>query len=199
MPSNLGLVECVPNFSEGRSKEKINEIISVIKSITGVEVKDIDMGSDTNRTVVTFVGNPEAVKEAAFLSVKKASEIIDMRKHSGAHPRMGATDVCPFVPVDNISMEDCVLIANEVGKRIGEELKIPVYLYEEAAKSKERSNLANVRQGEYEGLKDRVSNPEWKPDYGPFSFNENPATMNVAVIIVIENHLPYQSNISCKT
>tara|TARA_A100001037_G_scaffold239041_1_gene218525 strand:+ start:385 stop:2214 length:1830 start_codon:yes stop_codon:yes gene_type:complete len=172
MPSNLGLVECVPNFSEGKSKEKINQIISVIESVTGVKVKDVDMGSDTNRTVVTFVGNPEAVKEAAFLSVKKASEIIDMRKHSGAHPRMGATDVCPFVPVDNISMEDCILIANEVGKRIGEELKIPVYLYEEAAKSKERSNLANVRQGEYEGLKDRVSNPQWKPDYGPFSFNE---------------------------
>jgi len=172
MSNHSGLVECVPNFSEGRDEKKINEITSVIESVNGISLKDVDMGSDTNRTVVTFVGNPESVKEAAFLAVKKASEIIDMRNHSGAHPRMGATDVCPFVPVDGISMEDCVAIANEVGKRIGEELKIPIYLYEEAAKSKERSNLANVRQGEYEGLKDRLSKPEWKPDYGPFCFNE---------------------------
>ena len=146
------LVECVPNFSEGRDKDKIKQITDSIEKISGVELLDVDIGSDTNRTVVTFIGSPSRVGEAAFQAVKKASEIIDMRKHEGAHPRMGATDVCPFVPVSDISMEDCVILANKVGKRIGEELGIPVYLYENAATTDDRQNLASIRAGEYEGL-----------------------------------------------
>ena len=150
------LVECVPNFSEGRDKDKIKQITDSIEKISGVELLDVDIGSDTNRTVVTFIGSPSRVEEAAFQAVKKASEIIDMRKHEGAHPRMGATDVCPFVPVSDVSMEDCINIANKVGKRIGEELKIPVYLYENAATTDDRQNLSTIRAGEYEGLKEKL-------------------------------------------
>ena len=165
------LVECVPNFSEGRDKDKIKQITDSIEKISGVELLDVDIGSDTNRTVVTFIGSPSRVEEAAFQAVKKASEIIDMRKHGGAHPRMGATDVCPFVPVSDISMEDCVNIANKVGKRIGGELEIPVYLYENAATTDQRKNLASVRAGEYEGLKEKLGEENWKPDYGSTKFN----------------------------
>ena len=165
------LVECVPNFSEGRDKGKIKQITDSIEKIPGIQLLDVDMGSDTNRTVVTFVGSPKEVEEAAFQAVKKASEIIDMRKHEGAHPRMGATDVCPFVPVSEISMEECVIIANNVGKRIGNELDIPVYLYENAATTNDRNNLATVRTGEYEGLKEKLEDPDWKPDYGRAKFN----------------------------
>ena len=165
------LVECVPNFSEGRDKDKIKQITDSIEKISGVELLDVDIGSDTNRTVVTFIGSPSKVEEAAFQAVKKASEIIDMRKHEGAHPRMGATDVCPFVPVSDISMEDCVNIANRIGKRIGEELEIPVYLYENAATTEDRQNLATVRAGEYEGLKEKLGEEKWKPDYGSAKFN----------------------------
>ncbi|MEC9333174.1 MAG: glutamate formimidoyltransferase [Candidatus Thermoplasmatota archaeon] len=165
------LVECVPNFSEGRDKEKIKQITDSIEKVSGIQLLDIDTGSDTNRTVVTFVGSPKDVEEAAFQAVKKASEIIDMRKHEGAHPRMGATDVCPFVPVSDISMEECVGIANNVGKRIGKELDIPVYLYENAATTEGRKNLATVRTGEYEGLKEKLEDPDWKPDYGRAKFN----------------------------
>ena len=165
------LVECVPNFSEGRDKDKIKQITDSIEKISGVELLDVDIGSDTNRTVVTFIGSPSRVEEAAFQAVKKASGIIDMRKHEGAHPRMGATDVCPFVPVSDVSMEDCVNIANKVGKRIGGELEIPVYLYENAATTDERQNLASVRAGEYEGLKEKLGEENWKPDYGSTKFN----------------------------
>ena len=165
------LVECVPNFSEGRDKDKIKQITDSIEKISGVELLDVDIGSDTNRTVVTFIGSPSRVEEAAFQAVKKASEIIDMRKHEGAHPRMGATDVCPFVPVSDVSMEDCVNIANKVGKRIGGELEIPVYLYENAATTDQRKNLASVRAGEYEGLKEKLGEENWKPDYGSTKFN----------------------------
>ena len=165
------LVECVPNFSEGQNKGKIKQITDSIEKIPGIQLLDVDMGSDTNRTVVTFVGSPKEVEEAAFQAVKKASEIIDMRKHEGAHPRMGATDVCPFVPVSEISMEECVIIANNVGKRIGNELDIPVYLYENAATTNDRNNLATVRTGEYEGLKEKLEDPDWKPDYGRAKFN----------------------------
>ena len=165
------LVECVPNFSEGQNKGKIKQITDSIEKILGIQLLDVDMGSDTNRTVVTFVGSPKEVEEAAFQAVKKASEIIDMRKHEGAHPRMGATDVCPFVPVSEISMEECVIIANNVGKRIGNELDIPVYLYENAATTNDRNNLATVRTGEYEGLKEKLEDPDWKPDYGRAKFN----------------------------
>ncbi len=168
------IVECVPNFSEGRDMAVIKQITDAIESVDGVKLLDVDPGADTNRTVVTFVGSPEAVKEAAFRAVKKAAEVIDMSKHHGAHPRMGATDVCPFVPVSGVTMEDCVTIAREVGKRIGTELGIPVYLYEEAATKPEWHNLAEVRKGEYEGLKERFESgdPYWTPDFGPAEFNE---------------------------
>ena len=166
------IIECVPNFSEGRDLEIIKQITDAIESVEGVKLLDVDPGKDTNRTVVTFVGSPEAVAESAFRSVKKASEIIDMSKHHGAHPRMGATDVCPFVPVSGITMEETVKYAREVAERIGNELGIPVYCYENAAFSPQRRNLAYCRSGEYEGLKKKLSDPDWKPDFGPSAFNE---------------------------
>lgn len=165
------LIECVPNFSEGNDLSIIKQITDEIESVDGVKLLDVDPGKATNRTVVTFVGSPEAVIEAAFRAVCKASELIDMSKHKGEHPRMGATDVCPLVPVSNISMEETVKYAHQLAKRIGEELNIPVYCYENAAKKEVRRNLANVRSGEYEGLKEKLADPEWKPDYGPAVFN----------------------------
>lgn len=166
------LIECVPNFSEGRDSKKIKEITNAIESVSGTKILDVDMGADTNRTVVTFVGSPEIVSEAAFQGIKKASEIIDMRKHKGAHPRMGATDVCPFIPVSNISMDECVAIAKKTGEKVGKELNISIYLYENAASNEERKNLSTVRSGEYEGLKKKLKENNWKPDYGPTKFNE---------------------------
>lgn len=168
----MKIVECVPNFSEGRDKEKIKTITDEIAKTKGVTLLDVDPGEATNRTVVTFVGTPEGVKEAAFRAIKKASEVLDMSKHKGAHSRMGATDVCPFVPVAGVTMEDCVKIANEVGDRVARELSIPVYLYEEAATKPERRNLAVIRKGEYEGLPEKLKDPEWKPDYGEPVFNK---------------------------
>jgi len=165
------LVECVPNFSEGRDKAIIDAIASAISRTKDVKLLDVDPGADTNRTVVTFIGTPEGVKEAAFSAIKVAAELIDMRKHKGAHARMGATDVCPFVPVCGVTMEDCVQIAKEVGKRVADELGIPVYLYEAAATSPNRVNLAQIRKGEYEGLPEKLKDPEWKPDFGEPVFN----------------------------
>lgn len=165
------IVECVPNFSEGRDKKVIDEIIKAIESVSGIDVLDIDMGADTNRTVVTFIGNPNIISEAAFQGVKRASELIDMQTHEGTHPRMGATDVCPFIPVANVSMDECIEIAKKTGQRIGTELNIPVYLYENAASNDERRNLATVRSGEYEGLKEKLKDSNWKPDYGNANFN----------------------------
>src|SRR5881227_1315113 len=146
------LIECVPNFSEGRDPDIIRQITDAIASAEGVSLLDVDPGVTTNRTVVTFVGSPQAVVEGAFRGIEKAAELIDMRKHKGAHPRMGATDVCPFIPVSNVSWEEVIECANRLGKRVGEELKIPVYLYERAAKDKTRANLAVIRAGEYEGF-----------------------------------------------
>jgi glutamate formiminotransferase/formiminotetrahydrofolate cyclodeaminase len=166
------IIECVPNFSEGRDMSVIKQITDVIESIEGVKLLDVDPGKDTNRTVVTFVGSPEAVSDAAFIAVRKASEIIDMSKHYGEHPRMGATDVCPFIPVSGVTMDEVVVYAHKVAKRIGEELKIPVYCYESAAFEEKRKNLANCRQGEYEGLKKKLADPAWQPDFGPAVFNE---------------------------
>ena len=166
------IVECVPNFSEGRDMGTIKQITDVIESIDGIKLLDVDPGKDTNRTVVTFAGSPDAVAEASFRSVKKASELIDMTKHHGAHPRMGATDVCPFIPVSGISMEETIVLAQKVAERIGNELGIPVYCYENAATNPERRNLANCRSGEYEGLRKKLSDPVWKPDFGPSEFNE---------------------------
>ncbi len=166
------IVECVPNFSEGRDMAIIDQISAEIKKIAEVELLDVDPGKDTNRTVVTFAGSPAGVEEAAFQAIKKAAELIDMSRHSGAHPRMGATDVCPFVPVAGVTMAECIEIAKKLGRRVGEELAIPVYLYEEAASSEERKSLAYIRAGEYEGLAEKLKNKEFKPDFGKAVFNK---------------------------
>ena len=167
----MKLVECVPNFSEGIDPDKIKAIIQEIESVPQIKLLDVDPGATTNRTVVTFIGTPDAVREAAFRAVKKAADVIDMTQHKGAHARMGATDVCPFVPVSGVTMDECVQIANDVARRIAEELHIPCFLYEEAAKKPERKNLATVRAGEYEGLSQKLKDPEWAPDYGEPVFN----------------------------
>ena len=168
---NTRLIECVPNFSEGRDTEKIKQITDEIESVEGVLLLDVDPGKDTNRTVVTFVGDPESVCEAAFRAVRKAAKVIDMSKHSGAHPRMGATDVCPLVPVAGLSMEETAEYARKLARRIGEELSLPVYCYESAAFEEKRRNLASVRAGEYEGLRKKLEDPAWKPDFGPARFD----------------------------
>lgn len=165
------LIECVPNISEGRDAVKIKLITDVVETVEGVKLLDVDPGKATNRTVITFVGDPERVIEAAFLLIKKTSELIDMSKQKGEHPRMGATDVCPLVPVSGITMEETVEYAKKLGKRVGEELAIPVYLYEAAASKPERKNLAHIRAGEYEGLAQKIVKPEWKPDFGEAKFN----------------------------
>jgi glutamate formiminotransferase/formiminotetrahydrofolate cyclodeaminase len=166
------LIECVPNFSEGRDMAVIKQITDEIEKVEGVRLLDVDPGAATNRTVVTLVGTPDEVIEAAFRAVKKAAEVIDMRHHKGEHPRFGATDVCPLVPVANITMEETVEYARKLAKRLGEELDIPIYCYENAAFTEERKNLANCRSGEYEGLAEKLSDAHWKPDFGPATFNE---------------------------
>jgi len=190
------LIECVPNFSEGRDLDTIRQISDAIESVDGVSLLDVDPGASTNRTVVTFVGNPEAAVEAAFRGIKKAAELIDMRKHKGEHPRMGATDVCPFIPVSNVSWEEAIACANKLGKRVGEELKIPVYLYEKAAKDKSRSNLSIIRAGEYEGFFEKIKQPEWKPDFGPAVFNEK---SGATVIGVRDFLVAYNVNLNTKS
>ena len=167
------LIECVPNISEGRDMNIINQVTAEIEKVEGVKLLDVDPGATTNRTVITFVGEPEKVCEAAFRVVKKAAELIDMRNHHGAHPRQGATDVCPLIPVSNISMEEVVEYARALGKRFGEEFGIPVYCYEEAAFQPKRKNLAYCRTGEYESLSSRLGTEEWKPDFGPNEWNEH--------------------------
>jgi len=166
------IIECVPNFSEGRDLDVIRQITAAIEGVDGISLLNVDPGASTNRTVVTFAGSPEAAVEAAFRGIKKAAELIDMRKQNGAHPRMGATDVCPFIPVSNVSWEEAILCAQQLGKRVGEELNIPVYLYEKAAKDPGRSNLSIIRAGEYEGFFEKIKEPPWKPDFGPAEFNE---------------------------
>jgi len=166
------LIECVPNFSEGRDQDVIRQITAAIESVEGVSLLNVDPGAGTNRTVVTFVGGPEAAVEAAFRGIQKAAELIDMRKHKGAHPRMGATDVCPFVPVSDVSWEEAIACANQLGKRVAQELNIPVYLYEKAARDPSRSNLSVIRAGEYEGFFEKIKEKAWKPDFGPAVFNE---------------------------
>ncbi len=188
------LIECVPNFSEGRNLDIIKQITDIIELVEDVKLLDVDPGADMNRTVVTFVGTPKGVKEAAFNAIKKANELIDMTKHTGSHPRMGATDVCPFVPVSGVTTEECIELSNEVAKRVGEELSIPVYLYEKSAQKPERENLAIIRQGEYEALEAKLQKPEWKPDFGPAKFN---AKAGATVIGVREFLIAY--NISLNT
>ncbi len=179
VPNHIGMrdfkhaiIECVPNFSEGRNMEIIKQITAEIEKIEGVRLLDVDPGKATNRTVVTFVGNPYAVIDAAFHAIKMAGHLIDMRQHTGEHPRMGATDVCPLIPVSGITMEETVMFANMLAKRVGEHLNIPVYLYEYAAKADYRRNLADIRSGEYEGFAAKILKPEWAPDYGKAVFNE---------------------------
>ena len=167
------LIECVPNISEGRDSDKIKTIAEVVETIEGVKLLDIDPGKATNRTVITFVGEPEKVIDAAFLLIKKAAELIDMSKHSGEHPRFGATDVCPLVPISGISLEETAVYAHQLGERVGKELGIPGYFYEKAAKKETRINLANCRSGEYEGLKDKLKDAVWMPDFGPAEFNSS--------------------------
>ncbi len=173
------LIECVPNFSEGRNMAVIKQITDQIESVDGVKLLNVDPGKATNRTVVTFVGEPEAVCEAAFLAAKKAAELIDMRKHCGEHPRFGAIDVLPLIPIKGISIEETAALATKLGQRIGEELGISVYLYEKSAQKEERRNLATVRHGEYEGLKDKLQQKEWKPDFGPCELNEKSGAVAV--------------------
>ncbi len=163
----MKIIECVPNFSEGRNKTIIKKITYAIESVSGVALLDVDPGADTNRTVVTIVGNPESVIEAAFSGIKKAAEIIDMRKHSGAHARMGATDVCPFVPISETTMDDCVEYSKILAEKVGIELKIPIFLYEYSASTSNRGNLAYIRSGEFEGMADKMKSSKWKPDFGP--------------------------------
>jgi glutamate formiminotransferase/formiminotetrahydrofolate cyclodeaminase len=165
------LIECVPNFSEGRDMNIIKQITDEIETVDGVRLLNVDPGKATNRTVVTFVGHPEGVIEAAFRAIKKAGELIDMSKHTGAHPRMGATDVCPLIPIADISMEETANYAQQLAKRVGEELDLPVYLYEAAQPNKERCNLSVIRAGEYEGFAKKIKQPEWKPDFGPAVFD----------------------------
>lgn len=176
------LIECVPNFSEGRNMQVIKQITDEIEKVEGVKLLNVDPGAATNRTVVTFVGTPESVSEAAFRAIRKAGEVIDMRNHHGEHPRMGATDVCPFIPIAGVTMEETAEYARALAKRVGEELGIPVYCYESAAFKPERRNLANCRAGEYEGLAKRVGSSEWRPDFGPAEFSERVAVTGATAV-----------------
>ena len=189
------LIECVPNISEGRDMDKIQAIAGVVETVEGVKLLDIDPGKTTNRTVITFVGEPEPVIEAAFLLIQKAAELIDMRSQKGEHPRMGATDVCPLVPIAGISMEEIIPYAHRLGERVGKELGIPGYFYEEAASSPERKNLAYCRQGEYEGL-EKLSEPKWKPDFGPAEFNDTAKKTGATAVGVRDFLVAYNVNLN---
>jgi glutamate formiminotransferase/formiminotetrahydrofolate cyclodeaminase len=193
---NKQLIECVPNISEGRDLKKINQIANVVKEVEGVKLLDIDPGKATNRTVITFVGEPKNVLKAAFLLIKKASELIDMSKQTGEHPRFGATDVCPLVPIANISMEETATYAHQLGKRVGEELGISGYFYENAATSEDRKNLATVRSGEYEGLQEKLANPRWKPDFGPTEYNDQVVSSGVTAISARDFLIAYNVNLN---
>lgn len=177
----MKLIECVPNFSEGRDSAVIKQITDALTSVNGSMLLDVDMGADTNRTVVTFIGTPDSVVESAFLAIKKASELIDMRSHRGEHPRMGATDVCPLIPVNGVTVEECVEVSKKLAKRVADELFIPVYLYEYSATKQNRKSLANIREGEYEGFKEKINLPEWKPDFGEPKFNEKSGATVIGV------------------
>ena len=191
----MKLIECVPNFSEGKDLAKVKAITDAIESVDGITLLDIDPGADTNRTVVTFVGNPDAVGKAAYLGIKTAAEVIDMSKHEGAHPRMGATDVCPFIPISNVSDEDCIDLSKKIGQRVGEELSIPVYLYEHSAQTPERKSLPDIREGEYEGLGEKLKDIKWKPDFGPAKFN---VTAGATVMGMRDFLIAYNINLNTK-
>lgn len=192
----MKLIECVPNISEGRDKAKINAITAVVETVEGVRLLDVDPGAATNRTVITFVGEPEKAIEAAFLLIKKAAELIDMRNHSGEHPRFGATDVCPLVPISGISMEETAMYAHKLGERVGRELGIPGYFYENAAKEPKRVNLASCREGEYEGLSKKLVDSNWAPDFGPAEFNDKVAKSGVTAISARDFLVAYNINLN---
>lgn len=194
--STKQIIECVPNISEGRDQKKIDAIASIVETVDGVMLLNVDPGKATNRTVITFAGEPEAVIEAAFLLIKKASELIDMSVHSGEHPRFGATDVCPLVPVSNITMEETITYAHRLGERVGSELGISGYFYENAARTKTRKNLAAVRSGEYEGLQKKLSNPDWKPDFGPDTFNDSVKRTGATAISARDFLVAYNINLN---
>jgi len=193
---NKQLIECVPNISEGRDMQKINTIANVVETVEGVKLLDIDPGKATNRTVITFVGEPKNVIEAAFKLIKKAAELIDMSKHNGEHPRFGATDVCPLVPISGITLEETAVFAHQLGERVGKELGIPGYFYENAAKETKRINLANCRSGEYEGLKEKLNNHDWKPDFGPTEFNSDVAKTGCTAISARDFLIAYNVNLN---
>ena len=190
------LIECVPNISEGRDKEKIELISKVVEKVEGVKLLNVDPGNATNRTVITFIGEPQNVIDAAFLLVKTAQENIDMSTHKGEHPRMGATDVCPLVPISNITMQETVEWAQKLAKKIGDELGIPVYCYEDAATKPERKNLANCRSGEYEAMSKKIETKEWKPDYGPDKFNETVKKSGVTAVGARDFLIAYNVNLN---
>ncbi len=194
--STKQIIECVPNISEGRDQKKIDAIASIVETVDGVMLLNVDPGKATNRTVITFAGEPKAVIEAAFLLIKKASELIDMSVHSGEHPRFGATDVCPLVPVSNITMEETITYAHRLGERVGSELGISGYFYENAARTKTRKNLAAVRSGEYEGLQKKLSNPDWKPDFGPDTFNDSVKRTGATAISARDFLVAYNINLN---
>ncbi len=194
----MKIVECVPNFSEGRDRKTIESIAEAISSSPGVVLLDFDPGYDTNRTVYSFVGEPEHILTAACNAVKRGTELIDMRFHAGAHPRIGACDVCPFIPVSGVDMDECVELAKKLGKFVGEKLTIPVFLYEHAAASMERKNLEHIRSGQYEGLRDKLIKPDWKPDYGPSEFNDRVRKTGATVIGARDFLIAYNININAK-
>ncbi len=190
------LIECVPNISEGRDLAKIKAIADVVTTVEGVKLLNVDPGAATNRTVITFVGEPEQVIEAAFLLIKKAAELIDMSRHTGEHPRFGATDVCPLIPIANISMDEVVPYARKLGERVGKELGIPGYFYEYACTEEKRRNLANCRAGEYEGLKKKLTDPAWKPDFGPAEFNDSVKGSGAIAISARDFLIAYNINLN---
>ena len=192
----MQLIECVPNISEGRNQIVIDKIVNVIETVDGVKLLNVDPGKATNRTVITFVGEPQAVIDAAFLLIEKAKELIDMSLHNGEHPRMGAVDVCPLIPISNITMEETVEYAHKLGERVGDELGIPIYCYENAAKEDKRVNLSNCRSGEYEGLSKKIITSVWKPDYGPSKFTESVVKSGVTAISARDFLIAYNVNLN---
>ena len=192
----MQLIECVPNISEGRNQIVIDKIVEVIETVDGVKLLNVDPGKATNRTVITFVGEPQAVIDAAFLLNKKTKELINMSIHKGEHPRMGAVDVCPLIPISNISMEETVEYAHKLAERVGNELKIPIYCYENAAKEEKRKNLSNCRSGEYEGIEKKITTIEWKPDYGPNIFNDSVSKSGVTAISARDFLIAYNINLN---
>jgi glutamate formiminotransferase/formiminotetrahydrofolate cyclodeaminase len=190
------IVECVPNISEGKNKEAIDSVVKAAASVSGAKVLDVDPGAATNRTVITLAGEPEAVLESAFRLIEKAAEVIDMTRHTGEHPRQGATDVCPFVPISGVTMEDCVILSRRLGERVGRELGIPVYLYEKAASRPSREKLPDIREGEYEALPSKLGKAEWEPDFGPNQWDEKTARTGVTVIGARNFLIAYNVNLN---